>query len=253
MQSLKMVVGLGNPGRRYENNRHNIGFRAIELYAERRHIDVTKKQSKALIGQGTVDVRQLIISKPKQKKKPRKANDGAIANQTDANQSGATHSSVGKTNELAKPAAEQGSERPTYRTVSAKVLLVKPQTYMNSSGESVQPLAHYYNIAPKDILVIHDHMDLPTGKLRLRPGGGAGGQNGVRSIINRLSTQDFPRLRIGVDRPPGRMDPAKYVLQDFQRAEAELFGSLADTVVQIIDTWLADGIDTAMNQFNGTT
>lgn len=230
MSRLKMVVGLGNPGRRYENNRHNIGFRGVELYGERRGIELSKKQSKSLIGQGLVEIRQSIpVSEEDEKPVPC---------QPSRELDGGYRSSGYKTD---------------YKIVREKVLLVKPQTFMNNSGDAVQSLASYYNIAPNDIMVLHDHMDLPTGKLRLRPGGGAGGQNGVRSIIQRLGGQDFPRLRIGVGRPPGRMDPAAYVLQDFRREEAETFGDLADTVIQIIDFWLASGIDAAMNQFNGRT
>ena len=240
MSSLKMVVGLGNPGRRYENNRHNIGFRAVELYAEQRNIDLSKNQSKARIGQGWVETKIEVPPAVQEK------NARAEANKAPTNPNR-------QQNERATALSDQSLPLPKYRTLEQKVLLVKPQTYMNNSGEAVQALASYYNIVPADILVIHDHMDLPTGRLRLRPGGGAGGQNGVRSIINRLSTQDFPRLRVGVDRPPGRMDPAAYVLQDFRREEAKIFGELASTVVQIVDTWLFQGIDAAMNTFNGRT
>lgn len=233
---LKMVVGLGNPGRRYVNNRHNIGFRAVELYAERHHVDLSKKQSKALLGMGWREARPLAPSQilPLQgSSSPRR--EGS----KDHGQS------------VTPPHQIKKSEPSRLKEV--KVILVKPQTYMNNSGEAVVALAGYYHVEPSNILVIHDDMDLPTGKLRLRPGGGAGGQNGVRSIINRLNTKDFPRLRIGIGRPPGRMDPAAYVLQDFMRKEAELFGSLADTVVEIIDEWLFTTIDNVMNKFNGRT
>lgn len=208
---MKMIVGLGNPGRKYENNRHNIGFRAVELYAQRYLIEIAKKQGKALIGMGW------------REKRPRAQCRGESKGETALN------------------------------SAREKVLLVKPQTYMNNSGEAVVALAQYYQIEPADILVIHDDMDLPTGKLRLRPGGGAGGQKGVRSIINRLGTQAFPRFRVGIDRPPGRVDPAAYVLQDFQSKEAEIFGNLADVVIDIIDCWVFENIDTVMNKFNGRT
>lgn len=243
MSSLKMVVGLGNPGRRYENNRHNIGFRVIELYAERYRIDVSKKQSKSLMGQGEIEGRRPLQA-PQSKQKQRVTGDDSVESSSRIEW---------PTTSALSTSQQAESSAPQFETVRQKVLLVKPQTYMNNSGEAVQSLASYYNIKPIDILAVHDHMDLPTGTLRLRPGGGAGGQNGIRSIINRLGGQDFPRLRIGVGRPPGRMDPAAYVLQDFRKAEAEIFGELADTVVRIIDTWLFEGIDAAMNQFNGRT
>ena len=104
-----------------------------------------------------------------------------------------------------------------------KVILVKPLTFMNASGEAVGPLAHYYRVELEDILVVHDDIDLESGKLRLRRNGSSGGQNGIKSIIQHLGAPDFRRARIGVGRPPGRMDPAAYVLQDFSAAEEESF------------------------------
>ncbi|MEM7124875.1 MAG: aminoacyl-tRNA hydrolase [Chloroflexota bacterium] len=231
-----MVVGLGNPGRRYENNRHNIGFRAVELYAERYTLDLAKKQSKALIGMGWRESRGRV---PSQIAQPQIT---LIPRREGLKERGQSDVEPNRT-----------KSQESNRAKEVKVILVKPQTYMNNSGEAVVALAGYYNVEPANILVIHDDMDLPTGKLRLRPGGGAGGQNGVRSIINRLSTKDFPRLRIGIGRPPGRMDPAAYVLQDFVKREAEQFGALADTVVEIIDEWLFTNIDSVMNKFNGRT
>lgn len=132
-----------------------------------------------------------------------------------------------------------------------KVLLVKPLTFMNNSGEAVAPLARYYDVAPQDILVIHDDLDLESGKLRLRPGGSSGGQNGVRSILRHLDSPDFARARVGIGRPPGRMDPAAYVLQNFTRDEEATFGPLRNKVLDAIDCWLFEGIDAAMNAFNG--
>ncbi len=132
-----------------------------------------------------------------------------------------------------------------------KVLLVKPLTYMNSSGEGVAPLARYYKVEPENIMVIHDDLDLESGVLRIRKGGGSGGQNGVKSIIQRLGTPEFPRIRVGIGRPPGRMDPADYVLHDFSASEEETFGPLRERICDALESWLADGIDIAMNQYNG--
>jgi PTH1 family peptidyl-tRNA hydrolase len=133
----------------------------------------------------------------------------------------------------------------------AKVILVKPLTFMNLSGESVAPLARFYQVEPSDILVIHDDLDLESGKLRLRPGGSSGGQNGIKSIIEKLGTQEFGRMRVGIGRPPGRMDPAAWVLQDFSAAEQETFGPLRERAADAIEAWLFDGMTTAMNRFNG--
>ncbi len=133
-----------------------------------------------------------------------------------------------------------------------KVLLVKPLTFMNNSGQAVSQLARFYQVEPVDILVIHDHMDLERGKLRLRPSGGSGGNNGIKSIMGLLGTDAFPRVRVGVGRPPGRMDPAAFVLQNFGAdEEADIFVALRDTICDAVESWLFEGIETAMNRFNG--
>ncbi len=133
----------------------------------------------------------------------------------------------------------------------AKVLLVKPLTSMNLVGESVAPLARFYQVEPAQILVIHDDLDLESGRLRLRPGGSSGGQNGIKSLIERLGSQEFARARVGIGRPPGRMDPAAYVLQDFTADEESIFGPLRARVADAAEMWLLDGMDIAMNRFNG--
>lgn len=138
----------------------------------------------------------------------------------------------------------RGSER-------VKIIFVKPLTFMNLSGESVAPLARFYQIDPADLLVIHDDLDLESGKLRLRPGGSSGGQNGIKSIIEKLGTQEFARARVGIGRPPGRMDPAAWVLQEFSPAEHDLFVPLRERVADAVEAWLFDGMTAAMNRFNG--
>jgi PTH1 family peptidyl-tRNA hydrolase len=185
---MKMIVGLGNPGPRYERNRHNVGFQVVDNLAAAHGLSFDKLQFKARVADGRI----------------------------------------------------QGQ----------RVLLAKPQTYMNGSGEAVQPLAAFYKIEPADILVVFDDLDLPTGKLRLRPFGGAGGQNGMKSIIQRLGTDQFPRLRVGIDRPPGRMNPADYVLQDFAPAEEEVMVQVREHGANALALWLAEGLAAAMNQFN---
>lgn len=132
-----------------------------------------------------------------------------------------------------------------------KVLLVRPLTYMNASGEAVGPLAHYYDVEPEEIIVVHDDLDLESGKLRLRPGGGSGGQNGIKSIIRHLGSPDFQRARVGIGRPPGRMDPAAYVLQNFSKDEESIFDPLRAEIVDVLEHWLFHSIDATMNKFNG--
>ncbi|MCE1253653.1 MAG: aminoacyl-tRNA hydrolase [Anaerolineae bacterium] len=132
-----------------------------------------------------------------------------------------------------------------------KVILVKPQTFMNLSGQAVAPLMRYYKLELSQILVIHDDLDLPLGTIRLRPSGGSGGQKGLASIIQQVGTQDFPRLRIGIGRPPGRMEAADYVLQSFSKGDMETLQFILPKVEDAVHTFLKQGIVTAMNQFNG--
>lgn len=132
-----------------------------------------------------------------------------------------------------------------------RLVLAKPQTYMNLSGQAVGALLRFYKIPVENLLVAYDDVDLPLGVLRLRPDGGSAGQKGMASIIERLGTQTFPRLRLGIGRPPGRMDAAAYVLQDFGRGETELLGQILDRAVDATLTFVTHGLDTAMNQYNG--
>ena len=192
MATLKMIVGLGNPGPQYSRNRHNIGFQCVELLGQKQGIALDRMQMRALTGSGVI--------------------------------------------------AQAG--------VRQKVLLVKPLTYMNASGEAVAPLARFFRIDPGSILVIHDDLDLASGKLRLRPNGSSGGQNGVRSIIDLVGSQEFARAKVGIGRPPGRMDPADYVLQNFSTDEDTIFTPLRARVVEAALCWLFEGVEVAMNRFN---
>jgi PTH1 family peptidyl-tRNA hydrolase len=182
-----LIVGLGNPGKKHRQNRHNIGFMTVDRLAEQNGIALGKVQSKAVIGNG--------------------------------------------------------------RIAGRNAILAKPQTYMNRSGDSVGPLANYYRIPEENVLVIYDELDLPFGTLRLRQGGGSGGHNGMKSIINHLG-QDFPRMRLGIGRPPGRMEPADFVLSDFRGQEVEIADELLDDAVSAVESYLADGIDQAMTKHN---
>lgn len=132
-----------------------------------------------------------------------------------------------------------------------KVILAKPQTFMNLSGKAVSSLVKFYKIPLSQLLVIHDDIDLPFGTLRMRPGGGSAGQKGLASIIQQLGTQDFPRLRIGVDRPPGQMSGADYVLQDFSTPEQAVLSEVLGRAAQAAQIFIKLGPEQAMNQFNG--
>lgn len=183
-----LIVGLGNPGKEYASNRHNIGFMAVESFAKQHKIMNLKVQGKAIVYSGTLH--------------------------------------------------------------GGKVIVAKPQTFMNLSGQSVQSLVNFYKIPLDRIIIVHDDLDLPFGVLRIRPDGGAGGQNGIRSIIEKLGTNEFPRLRVGIDRPPGRMDAAAYVLQDFNKDQTAELPALLEKTVDGLNTWLENGIMDAMNKFN---
>lgn len=185
-----MIVGLGNPGREYEQNRHNIGFMAADYLMDKYGFSGKKVKSKAIVTDGV-----------------RNGN---------------------------------------------KVWIAKPQTFMNLSGEAVGALVRFYKIPLKNLVVIHDDLDLPSGVLRIRPGGGAGGQKGVNSIIQHLGDKEFNRFRVGIGRPPGRMAAADYVLQNFSKPEKEEIPFLLDRVYKAMDVFFAEGINAAMNQFNGT-
>ncbi len=133
-----------------------------------------------------------------------------------------------------------------------KIILAKPQTYMNLSGQSVQGLLHFYKIPFENLLVAHDDLDLPFGTIRIRPTGGPGGQRGMASTIEKLGTKDFPRLRLGIGRPPGRMDAKDYVLQDFSKDDIALLPEILDRGVDAALTFVTHGLNTAMNKFNGS-
>lgn len=212
---MKLIVGLGNPGKHYERNRHNIGFHCVDLLAERHGLRFDAKQGKAKVALG-------VISLP--------ANPAPVAT------------------------SASGVEQADAATVPAvqpqRVALVKPQTFMNVSGQSVAALVRFHKVALSDVLVIFDDLDLPLGVVRLRASGGSGGHNGMKSIIVQLGSNEFARLRVGIGRPPGRMDPAAYVLQDFSTQQLEIMSQAKDLAVVASEHWLAFGIASAMNAYN---
>ena len=183
-----LIVGLGNPGRKFRYDRHNIGFMALNKLSEKYGEAYSRVQFDALL----TDVR--------------------INND--------------------------------------KVFLSKPQTFMNNSGTPVAQLMRYYRIPIENLLVVFDDLDLPLGYLRLRPQGGSGGHRGVQSIIDRIGSQDFPRMRLGIGRPPGIMDPSAFVLQSFSEKEGLIVEILLNRAAECIETFHSEGIDSAMNRFN---
>ncbi len=188
MESLKLIVGLGNPGAEFAAHRHNIGFQVVEALALAHGLPFSRRKGKARVAEG--------------------------------------------------------------RIAGQPVLLAKPQTFMNRSGQAVSRLSRMHDIPAECILVVYDDLDLPLGRLRLRPEGGSGGHRGMRSIIESLGTQAFPRLRVGIDRPRGRMDPSDYVLEAFDKDQQPLAAQAVAQAVTAVECWLAEGIVTAMDRFN---
>ena len=138
------------------------------------------------------------------------------------------------------------------RVADARVILVKPQTFMNLSGQAVASLVRYYKIPLEHLIVAHDDVDLPFTTIRMRPGGGSAGQKGIASIIKMVGTQDFARLRMGIGRPPGQMDAADYVLQTFSRSDKDQLPAFLQRSVEALDCYITDGLETAMNRFNSS-
>jgi PTH1 family peptidyl-tRNA hydrolase len=132
-----------------------------------------------------------------------------------------------------------------------RIMLAKPQTFMNLSGQAVGSLVRFYKVPLENLLVVYDEVDLPFGTIRIRPGGGSAGHRGMASIIERLGTQDYPRMRLGIGRPPGHMEAADYVLQDFSRADGEALALFLDRAVDAVLVFIAQGLMTAMTQYNG--
>lgn len=184
---MKMLVGLGNPGKKYEETRHNAGFMVIDCFCKKQSISLSQEKFQALYSKVRID----------------------------------------------------GQE----------VLIVKPLTYMNESGNAVQALAHFYKIDAKDMVIIHDDMDLPVGKLRLRQSGSAGGQKGMNSIISYLSTQEIPRIRLGIGKTE-REKVVDFVLGKFSKEEWPLFWQSVEKASDALLYWLNHSFDETMNRFN---
>ena len=162
---------------------------------------------------------------------------------------------------LAELARRHGGSKPSLKFdaelvevfVGEKVLLVAPQTYMNLSGRAVRAVVDFYQTTVADLLVVCDDINLDCGRLRLRPGGSDGGQKGLRDVINRLGTEEFARLRIGIGQPPGRMDATAWVLSRFRPEERETIDDAILRAADGVELWLRDGLDAAMNRVNAPT
>jgi peptidyl-tRNA hydrolase, PTH1 family len=189
-----LVVGLGNPGREYERNRHNAGFLVADLLADRIGVKFGRhRRAVAEVAEGRLGI---------------------------------------------------GADAP-------RLALVKPLTYMNLSGGPVASLAQFYKVEPAGIVAVHDELDLPFGQVRCKLGGGEGGHNGLRSMSKSLSTKDYNRVRVGIGRPPGRQDPADYVLSDFSAVERKELDFLVDRATDMVESIITRGLEWTQNAYHG--
>ena len=183
-----LVIGLGNPGKKYTETKHNVGFLVIDELGTRVGVDISKDKFQSLCGEGFL-------------------NDN-------------------------------------------KILLLKPQTYMNRSGDAVQAALNFYKIAPENIIVVHDEMDISLGRIMIKPGGGSAGNNGIKSIISNLGTKDFTRVRIGIGKPGTKKDGASHVLSGFSKSEGALVEDSIQTATDAVIEIINNGLQSAMNKYN---
>ncbi len=190
---MKLIVGLGNPGARYEKTKHNVGFRVLEVFALKHQLSFSKGQGKALTSRGQWLASEEMID----------------------------------------------------------FLLVKPQTYMNLSGHSVRSLLSYYKISPSDLMLIYDDLDLALGRIRLKKQGGAGGHRGVASVIQEIGTDQFIRIKIGIEKDP-RINAADYVLAPFYGEKQVVIQQAIERAVDLLPLLIENRMDEAMNRFNAS-
>ena len=185
---MKLVVGLGNPGKEYEKTRHNMGFNTINKISQQYNIEVKQNKFQALYGSGMIE--------------------------------------------------------------KEKVILLKPQTYMNLSGNSVKEVVDFYKIEKEKILVIYDDMDIEPGKIKIRKKGSAGGHNGMKSIIQMIGTEEFPRIRVGIGRPIRKDDEINYVIGAIPEEDLKRLDEGIEKAQKAVEEILRNGVDSAMNKYN---
>ncbi len=188
MEDICLLIGLGNPGKNYENTRHNVGFDTIDYLSQKNNIRLSKIGFKAVYGEGEIE--------------------------------------------------------------GIRVILLKPQTFMNLSGESVRDIVAWYKIPLERVIIIYDDIDLDAGKIRVRPKGSSGTHNGMKSIIYQLKAEGFPRIRIGIGRPPEKWDLADYVLSKFSKEDREIIDQSIQKAAEAAIMVAKSGPEKAMNCYN---
>lgn len=186
---MYVILGIGNPGKQYDNTKHNIGFISLDFLASTMGVSINKIKHKALIGEG--------------------------------------------------------------KLAGERVILVKPQTFVNLSGESAREILSFYKIPPENLIVICDDVNLDAGRVRIRPSGSDGGHNGLKSIIYQLSSDSFPRIRMGVGKKPEHYDLADWVLSKFSKEEIKIMSETVDKVPDMVSEIIKNGVQSAMNKYNG--
>jgi len=196
-----LVVGLGNPGREYAGNRHNVGFLVADLLADR-------------IGASFRRHRRAVA-------------------------------------DVAEGRLRVGAPGTPEFAAGRRLVIVKPLTYMNLSGGPATGLLRFYKVPPNQLIAVHDDLDLPYGQVRAKLGGGEGGHNGLRSLSKSLGTRDYPRVRVGIGRPPGRQDPADFVLTDFSAVERKELDFVVDRAADVTEAIVTRGLEWAQNAYHG--
>lgn len=182
---MRLIVGLGNPGREYAHTRHNVGFDVLDIFAKRRRARILSRQCHALVG--------------------------------------------------------------SFDHYGEQIIVAKPQTYMNESGMAVGELVRKHKLEPSDVLVVYDDMDLPLGRIRIKPQGSSGGHKGMTSIIRHLHSSEFPRIRVGIGRGG---EAINHVLSRFNRKDRQVMDVTLDDAANALDMILEEGIEAAMNVYN---
>lgn len=185
---MYLIVGLGNPGKEYENTRHNMGFKVLNKLSEKYSIPITKSKFNGKYGTGTIE--------------------------------------------------------------NEKVILLEPQTYMNLSGEAIKPMLDFYKVAPSKLLVIYDDIDVEPGKIKIRMKGGPGTHNGMKSVVNIVGTEEFPRVRVGIGQPIIKLAMVDYVIGYVPEEELKILNDGIEKAAEAVEEILKHGINYAMNKFN---
>ncbi len=231
---MYLIVGLGNPGTEYETSRHNAGFRVIDVLAGDLRANYWKSECESLVARVKMSgcLETLGIAGGTSKKTgARKSKESGVAS-------------------AAVSAAVSAASRTAHTVDDCEIILAKPQTFMNLSGVAVRALCKKYKVDPSHLIVVHDELDIPPATIRVKFGGGHAGHNGLRSIIEKMGTRDWYRVRTGVGRPPGRMDVANFVLASPKGKDEEDFDQSIYKASESVKFLLQNGLEATQQKYN---